>query len=160
MKFGTKHSLCFNSIESKTQPSESMPTKKSCLGVMENMGRILPAKAAVVEANRIRLSRSERNTLRLPAEDCACGSVAGKKQDALVDFPELPKISICFIAEFRAQVLVETPSGIESTSACSHFERRRSSRSETACRRRFFRIGAGRGRRRSPWLSPLGRCAC
>src|SRR4051812_46350239 len=60
MKFGTKHSLCFSSIESKTQPSESMPTKKSCLGVMENMGRILPAKAAVVEADRVFLSLRER----------------------------------------------------------------------------------------------------
>ncbi len=28
---GMKHSLCFNSIESNAQPSESMPTKKSCL---------------------------------------------------------------------------------------------------------------------------------
>ena len=57
MKFGTKHSLCFNSIESNTQPSESMPTKKSCLRVIENMGRILPANAAVVEAIEIFPSR-------------------------------------------------------------------------------------------------------
>ena len=31
---GAKHSLCFTSMVSKTQPSESMPTRKGCLGVM------------------------------------------------------------------------------------------------------------------------------
>jgi hypothetical protein len=45
-----KHSLCFNSIESKTQPSESMPTRKSCCGAIENMCRILLAAAKLVES--------------------------------------------------------------------------------------------------------------
>ena len=37
MNAGMNHSLCFSSSESNTQPSESMPIKKSCLGVMENI---------------------------------------------------------------------------------------------------------------------------
>ena len=32
-----KHSLCFSSIVSNAQPSESMPTRKSCLGVKSSM---------------------------------------------------------------------------------------------------------------------------
>src|SRR2546422_3352852 len=33
--FGMKHSLCLISIESKTQPSESIPTKNGCRGLKE-----------------------------------------------------------------------------------------------------------------------------
>src|SRR5213593_3404651 len=47
MKFGMKHSLCFSSMESKTQPSESMPTKKSCCRAKESMRRILPRAGGV-----------------------------------------------------------------------------------------------------------------
>ncbi len=32
MMLGAKHSLCFTSIVSNTQPSESMPTRNVCLG--------------------------------------------------------------------------------------------------------------------------------
>src|SRR2546422_8420187 len=35
MMFGMKHSLCLISIESKTQPSESIPTKNGCRGLKE-----------------------------------------------------------------------------------------------------------------------------
>src|SRR5438552_18591978 len=37
--FGMKHSLCFTSIVSNAQPSESMPTRKSCCGSRSNIVR-------------------------------------------------------------------------------------------------------------------------
>src|SRR4051794_5010360 len=37
MMLGMKHSLCFTSMVSKAQPSESMPTRKSCFFSMVNM---------------------------------------------------------------------------------------------------------------------------
>src|SRR4051794_34195084 len=38
MKLGMKHSLCLISIVSKAQPSESMPTRKSCRRVKRPSG--------------------------------------------------------------------------------------------------------------------------
>ena len=62
---------------------------------MENIGRILPANAAVVEAASVPLSLRERiccsrkDLPKLRAERRSCCSIAGEKQNALIDFLKL-----------------------------------------------------------------------
>src|SRR5690606_27546891 len=63
MMFGMKHSLCFSSIVSNTQPSLSMPTKYSCCGLrsyMEKGAKGLRFLGAEGRASLLTLSRRER----------------------------------------------------------------------------------------------------